>query len=145
MLNGEGITLEADGNSYELASDEVEVRQEAAEGFVVFEERGYVAALDVALNDDLISERISREVVRRIQDLRKDADFDIDDHIAVTYQATDRFAAAIERHKAYITTETLTDDLKQGQPNGDDHTETFTFERELEGEEITIGVRRLKS
>lgn len=145
LMNGEGISVTFGDKTVDLAADEVEVRQEAAEGFVVFEERGYVAALDVALTDELIGERISREVVRRIQDLRKDADFDIDDHIAVTYTATDRFAEAIKKHKAYITSETLTDELNQGQPNGDDHVGTFTFERELEGEEITIGVRRLKS
>ena len=143
LLHNEGITVTVGDQSFELAPDEVEVRQEAAEGFIFFEDRGYVAALDVELTDDLISERISREVVRRIQDLRKDADFDIDDHISVKYEATERFAKAIDQHKAYITSETLTDELQQGKPDDGYHSQTFEFDRELDGERITLAVRQI--
>ncbi|MCA9887549.1 MAG: isoleucine--tRNA ligase [Anaerolineae bacterium] len=145
LLSDQGITITVGDQSFELAPDEVEVRQEAAEGFVFFEDRGYVAALDVELTDELINERISREVVRRIQDLRKDADFDIDDHISVKFEATDRFAKAIQQHKDYITRETLAADLQEGTPNDGYHSQTFAFDRELDGEKITIGVRQINA
>lgn len=147
LLNGDAIIVEVDGKSFELAPDEVEVRQEAAEGFVVAEEKGYLAALDTTLTDALISERISREVVRRIQDLRKDANFEIDDRIEVWYSATDRFASAIADYEEYISQETLADKLEAVHPKGAEvsgyQVETFNFKRELEGETLTIGVRRI--
>ena len=143
LLDGKSIELAVNGKTYELLPDEVEVRQEAAEGFIVFEDKGYVAALDVTMTPDLVNERIAREVVRRIQDLRKDADFELADRIDVVYEATDRFATAIAAFADYIKAETLAQTLEATAPPDGFHRENYTFKRDLEGEELTLGVRRI--
>lgn len=142
LLNDEAITLEVNDKTFELVPDEVQVNQEASEGYVVYEDKGYVVAIDTHITPELLSERLSREVVRRIQTLRKDADFDIDDRILVFYQATDQMRDAIQAHQAYIQGETLADALTEGVIPADFHQDAFEFKRELEGEKITIGVKR---
>lgn len=145
LLADEAITLEIDGDTFELAPDEVTVRQEATEeGYVVMEDRGYVAALDVTITDELFKERLSREVVRRIQTARKDADFDIDDRIEVVYNATDKLGDAISNHADYIKVETLADRLTSVEEVATDFfSATYDFKGELEGETLTVGVKRV--
>ncbi|PJF40631.1 MAG: isoleucine--tRNA ligase [Phototrophicales bacterium] len=138
LLAGEVVELQLNGQTYEVTPEEVEVRQQAAEGFAVAEDNGYMAVLDTTLTDELIQEGLVREVVRRIQRMRQDADFDIDDKIAITYVATERLAEAIERHAEYVKTETLGVSLEVGEPrNG-----FYTSEFEIGDETLSIGVKR---
>lgn len=145
VLAGDAITVTVADKSFTLMADEIEVRQEASEGFIVFEEKGYVAVLDVTLTPDLVNERLAREVVRRIQTLRKDADFAITDRITVAYQTSERFKGAIEQFSDYIQHETLCDVLQDSQPNEGFVVEDFTesFVGELKGETLVIGVKRI--
>src|SRR5690606_31393716 len=89
---GQTLTLEIDGQSFEIAPDECEVRFNAAEGFAVAQEKGTVAALDVRLTPALEREGLAREFVRRVQALRKDANFDIVDKIELVYEAEGQLA-----------------------------------------------------
>ncbi|MDX1992445.1 MAG: isoleucine--tRNA ligase [bacterium] len=139
LLAGQNIRLELDGDTYEMTPQEVEVRQNAAEGFVVAEEAGYLAALDKVLTDDLVREGLAREVVRRIQAMRKDADFDISDNIAIQYEASAGLTQAIEQFADYIRSETLGETLEQVRPNGDYHRQDF----EIDTETLSLGVKRL--
>jgi isoleucyl-tRNA synthetase len=94
---------------------------------------------------------LAREVVRRVQALRKDADFDIADHIVLRYQASDKLAAAIAAHATYIGAETLAEQVEAGA--GDDGFAVAAFgpdeagdpkkDTSIEGETLTIAVRRL--
>ncbi|MBN1564418.1 MAG: isoleucine--tRNA ligase [Anaerolineae bacterium] len=138
---GEAITVEVEGKTYTITPDQCEVQESAAEGYAVAEDYGYVAALSTELTDDLIQEGLAREFVRRVQTLRKDADFDISDHIAVTYQANERWQAAIDAFSDYIQQETLADEMAAGAPQAGAHSETF--EIKASGETVTIGVRQL--
>ncbi|MBN1266241.1 MAG: isoleucine--tRNA ligase [Anaerolineales bacterium] len=107
LLSGVSLQVTLDGEHYEIQPDEVQVRVEAREGFSAASEAGYVVALDTELTEELINEGLAREVVRRIQDLRKKADLKIDDHIEVVYQASERLEAAIQQNIEYIKGETL--------------------------------------
>jgi isoleucyl-tRNA synthetase len=138
LRNGENVTLELDGQSFEMTPEEIEVQQQAAEGFAVAEEGGYLAALDTKLTDELVMEGLAREVVRRVQTMRKDADFNIDDTITVTYVASERLAKAIEQFADYIRTETLSQSLQSGEPSNGFHRERFEFD----GETLSLGVKR---
>jgi isoleucyl-tRNA synthetase len=138
---GENITVVVDGTSYTITPEQCEVLESAAEGYAVAEDYGYVAALSTELTDDLIQEGLAREFVRRVQTLRKDADFDISDHIAVTYQANTRWLAAIQAFGDYIRQETLADAMTAGAP--EDGAYSQTFEIKATGETVTIGVRQL--
>ena len=110
LLNGQkrpGRAQRAD--TFEVTPEEVEVRRNATEGYTVAEENGYVAALRTTLTDALIAEGMAREAVRRIQLMRRDADYALSDHIAVTYKASDKLAQAITANVDYVRTETLAD------------------------------------
>jgi isoleucyl-tRNA synthetase len=136
---GENVTVELDGEAFTVTPDEVEVLMTVGEGFASAEENGYMAVLDTRLTEALIDEGLAREVVRRVQSMRKEADFEISDNIVTRYQASERLAKAIREHAAYIKAETLTETLEAAEPAAGFHSETFT----LDGEALALGVRRV--
>jgi len=138
LRRGENVQVQADGQTYEVTPEQVEVQQRAAEGYAVAEDGGYVAALSTALSEALIHEGLAREFIRRVQTLRKDADFAISDRITVTYQAAGPVAAAVRAHGEAIRRETLADRLEEGPPQPGGRAGTFDFE----GESVAISVRR---
>lgn len=146
LLSSQAIQLDLEGKQFVLSSDEVEVRQEAAEGFIVAQDKGYLAALDTHLTPELIQERLAREVVRRVQTLRKDAGFDIADRIAMRYRASERIAQALDSFADYIKAETLCDDLAAGEPASEGFSQqdfSPSFKGDLDGEQLVLGVKRL--
>lgn len=145
LMNGENITLELAGKTFELAPDEVEVLQEASEeGVIVVQERGYVAALDTNLNDELITEWHANEIQRRIQDARKNANFNLDDRIVIQYQAAEVLQPALEAFKERLMQETLATSLEMGAADNSYYTEDFSdgLPRDLQGEKLVISVKR---
>jgi isoleucyl-tRNA synthetase len=146
LLKNETITITVDDKVYDLAPDEVEVRQEsAAEGYVIFEDKGYVAALNTNLTGDLVKERLANEVQRRIQVARKDADFNIEDRIEILYQASDTLHAAIEQFSERIQRETLADSMKQGESHNGFFTKDFSDDlpRDLKDEKLIISLKQV--
>ncbi len=139
LLAGETISVTVDGQTYELTGEQVEVVQSAAEGYAVAEDYGYLAALATELTDELVQEGLAREFVRRVQTMRKDADFNITDRITVAYQATDRLRAAVAAYADAIRRETLAEALEEGEPDGNMVRDTFSFD----GENVTLGVQRV--
>jgi isoleucyl-tRNA synthetase len=139
LLQLQNITIEVEGQSLELTPDEVEVRVEAHEGFSAVAEEAYLAALVTELDEELQLEGLAREFVRRVQDLRKQADFNVEDAIAVNYLASDRLAQAIDLHREYIQAETIARTLESSKtPQGGTHSE-YSFD----GEQLTLAVRVL--
>src|SRR5574341_2094197 len=116
LLAGKPLNVEADGTSYEVLPEEVEVRALAKEGFAVAEEGAYVAALVTDLTPELVQEGLAREFVRRVQDLRKSADLDVADRIELFVEASAGLESAIETHNDYIMAETLASNLAFGSP-----------------------------
>ena len=97
-----------------------------------------------ALNNGLVNEWLAREVVRRVQMARKNADFAIDDKIEIIYDVSDRLSAAIDQFADYIQSETLAESLEQGVAGDGFYSEDFTPDRgDLIGEKIVIGVKRI--
>jgi isoleucyl-tRNA synthetase len=134
------IEVEVEGESIEFAPDEILVREESREGLAVASEHGVSVALDVELTQDLIAEGLARDVVRRVQSLRKEADFDLDDRIVTTYQTEEDLAEAIEAWHDYIAAETLSVELKQGSPTEDKA--DAIGEDQVEGYWLKLGVRK---
>jgi isoleucyl-tRNA synthetase len=139
LLAGQNLTVDVDGKTYEITPAQCEVHQASTEGYAVTEEHGYLAALSTQLTEELVQEGLAREFVRRVQTLRKDADFDISDHITVTYQAAGNVRDAVRAFADYIQRETLADQMGEGIPSDGYHSEAFNFD----GEPVTIGVRRV--
>ena len=116
LLAGQSVEVKADGKTYDIQPDEVEVKAQAKEGFAVAEDGAYVAALVTDLTPELVAEGQAREFVRRVQDLRKSAELDVADRIELFVEASAGLKSAVEAHKDYITGETLAVALKVRKP-----------------------------
>jgi isoleucyl-tRNA synthetase len=136
LLEGKALSVETNGTSYEILPEEVEVKALAKEGFAVAEEGPYVAALVTDLTPELVQEGLAREFVRRVQDLRKSADLDVADRIELFVEATPGLRSAVEKHKEYITAETLTSNLAFESPP---ETASVTKD-EFDGEKVMVGL-----
>jgi len=136
LLEGQPVDLGLEGESYAILPEEVEVRVQAREGYAVAAEGAYLAALVTDLTPDLVREGLAREFVRRVQDLRKQADLDISDRIRLFYTATPGLSEAVEKFGDYIQAETLTIEMLSMTPPG----EVVSAQSEFDGEQLTIGV-----
>ncbi|MBN2469312.1 MAG: hypothetical protein JXN59_01210, partial [Anaerolineae bacterium] len=87
---------------------------------------------------DLLQEGLAREIVRRVQMMRRDADFEISDHINVTYQGSEAVQAAFTAHMDYIAAETLADDVQKGSPAKG----AFSQEFDIDEHELVLGIQR---
>jgi len=138
---GLGTTIELgdDGPAVELLPEEVEVRTHGREGYAVAEDKGVVVAVDVTLTPELLSEGLARDLVRRVQTMRKEAGFQLDDRIVTTYDAGDELGAVVNGWSDYIRAETLSQELVAGPvPDDVDRQESFT----LGGLPLTLGVKK---
>ncbi len=137
VQDGEQVVLESGETKFELEPDEVMIRTEAAEGLSTVDSKLLTVAIETTISPALKAEGLARELVRRIQDFRKQADFDIADRIIIHYQSSPELAKAIEEHQAYIKEETLALELTEAKPEQD----MFTGSSEFEGEEVRLGLR----
>jgi isoleucyl-tRNA synthetase len=103
----------------ELLPGEVAVEARPREGYTVSEEGDCMVAVDTTLSDELIREGLARELVRRIQSLRKEADFRIEDKIITYYQGDPVLSEVMREHRGYIGQETLSLKMVEGKgPEG---------------------------
>lgn len=99
--------LELDGETISLGLDDVEITSEDIPGWLVASEDGLTVALDITITDELKQEGISRDVVNRLQNLRKDQGLEVQDKINVSYHTTDDLLKkSVESYKNYIQKET---------------------------------------
>jgi len=107
-LEKEGqFKLEADGQAVELGLDDVEIVSEDIPGWLVANDGKLTIALDVTITDELRNEGIARELVNRIQNIRKESGFDVTDKINIEIQRKEQLNNAVQEHKEYIGTQTL--------------------------------------
>lgn len=109
------MELELNGNKYTVGSDMIDVKINAKEGFAVAMENNVFVILDTNLNQDLVDEGFAREVVSKVQQLRKQKDLEMMDNITITLSCDDEVAAAVEKHKDYIMSETLAVEMTAGE------------------------------
>jgi isoleucyl-tRNA synthetase len=139
FLAGNSVSVSVGTEQVEVLPGEVEVRLEAHAGLSAAADGAYVAALRTELTPDLMREGLARELVRRIQDLRKDSGFNVQDRIRVEFAATPRLAEAIEWYRDYIAGEVLGEDLRsRPEPAGES-----VIELAFDGEHVRIGLRRV--
>ena len=105
---GEGpVKMELGGQEYEITEDLVDVRISSKEGFVVGMDNNVFTILDTTLTPELIEQGYVREVISKIQQLRKQADFEMMDEIRIYMDADDEIGAAVEKAKDFIMDETI--------------------------------------
>mgnify|MGYP000971674233 CR=1 FL=1 len=106
------LNVDIHGKIINLELSDVEITSRDIEGWLVASSGKLTVALDVTLTDDLKQEGIARELVNRIQNLRKDSGFELTDRIAVQFQKDKHIINAINNNLEYLKTETLTDKLE---------------------------------
>ncbi|WP_298509400.1 isoleucine--tRNA ligase [uncultured Kordia sp.] len=131
------IPVEINGKSSILEITEVEITSQDIEGWLVANSGGITVALDVTITDELRKEGITRELVNRIQNARKDSGFEVTDKIHVTLQKDEHLVDAINSNLDYLTTETLTaklefvDQLENGTEIAFDEVNTVLFIKKM--------------
>ncbi len=105
------ISLKINENVVNLTQDEVEITSQDIEGWLVANQGSLTVALDVTISDELRKEGNARELVNRVQNLRKESGLDVTDKIKLTIQKNDILEQSIAANEHYIKTETLTNEL----------------------------------
>ena len=125
--NDGALSMEVEGVTVTFEAGDVHIQTAAAEGYACAQAGKFLVALDTTLTEDLITEGIAREIVRTVQDARKSADLQIADRITLAITGSARVQSALQKHREYITTETLatltdtvTDGFEAARKLGDD-------------------------
>jgi len=112
MEQNGSLDVEVNGKNIILERTDIEITSQDIEGWLVANEGALTVALDVTLTDDLKKEGIARELINRIQNLRKDSGFEVTDRIDVTLQKSANIENAVNHNIEYIKAETLTEELE---------------------------------
>jgi isoleucyl-tRNA synthetase len=106
---GDALELEVNGKTIALTGEDVMVQTESRGGLAVASDKGVTVAVDTTLTPELEQEGFARDVVRHVNNMRKDAGLEISDRITLAYEAAGDVAAAFMNFAAYIQQETLAD------------------------------------
>ena len=135
--------LDANGNiklnisigEIELTADDLLIEAVQKTGLFSVSDFGVTVAIDTTLTPELIEEGFVREIISKIQTMRKDADFNVTDHIVISVEGNDKIADIISRNKEEIFTAVVADDLTVGSVDG------HTADWNINGEKVTFGVK----
>ncbi|KPL04220.1 MAG: isoleucyl-tRNA synthase [candidate division Zixibacteria bacterium SM23_73_2] len=132
------FSLKLEGEIYDLNSEEVAIGEEGKDGWVVESDFGYKVFLFVVLNEDLKDEGFARELVNKIQNMRKSAGFEVMDKITVDIKSSDRLNLAVDRYQEYIKKETLAQKITRTGKDGE-----YSGEWNINGEKAKLSVSRI--
>ncbi len=148
-LNGSAAKKELDANGalilalsdgeISLTPEELLIETAQAENYVSMADNGITVVIDTHLTEALIEEGFVREIISKIQTMRKDAGFDVTDHIVVYEKGNDRIAKIISDNLASIQNDLLAEEVKLNEMAG------FTKEWDLNGEAVELGVQKTTS
>ncbi|MGB3174634.1 MAG: DUF5915 domain-containing protein, partial [Saprospiraceae bacterium] len=131
------LILEIKESNYPITLEDVEISSEDLPGWFVANDGSLTVALDTELNDDLRAEGIAREIVNRVQNLRKSSDLQVTDRIHLYLEHTETILPALNLFSDYIKNEVLADDIKLKPLTGVDKTEL------VEGLAVGIGLEKV--
>lgn len=130
------IAIQAGGETIRLTAEELLIETAQTDGYVTAEDWGTSVVLDTTLTDELIEEGFVREITSKIQSMRKDAGFDVMDHIVVYQKGSERVAEILRNHREEIASDVLAEDICLGELGG--------LHRRLEPQRRRGGTRREK-
>jgi isoleucyl-tRNA synthetase len=132
--------IDVSGTSISLLPEDVEIINEDIPGWLVANEGKITVALDITITDDLREEGIARELVNRIQNIRKDSGFDVTDKIELFIKKHEAINSAVEKYKGYIGSQTLAPKIRLVDECNDSAAVSVELESDLE---TVIAVRKL--
>jgi isoleucyl-tRNA synthetase len=139
VQSGEPVMLQIDGQPVTLAPEEILVQTQPAQGLAVAADKFATVALDTKVTPELRAEGLAREIVRRVQAMRKEADFDIADRITTYYQSNGDLNEVFQAWSDYIKSETLSMQLVSAEPPEGAYTET----QKVDGQLVTLAVEKV--
>ena len=129
-----GGSYEIEGEGVVLKYEDLQIFTESANGYVAAEDKGITVALDTELTEELIFEGIEREIVSKIQNMRKDAGFEVTDRIEVYYKAEGKAQKVLA--KAAFAKDVLAEKVAEGNPDG------YCKEQNINGERVVLTLIR---
>ena len=132
---GESYKFDIDGTEISLSAEDVLVSTEENAGFVTVTEHDLSVVLDTNLTPELIEEGFVREIVSKVQTMRKEAGFEVTDHIVLSHHGNSLIEGIFARHGADIAADTLADSIKLGSAG-------YVKDWEINGESVTLGVEK---
>ena len=134
---GRNFTLKIEDQDIEFEIEDCQVQTTSAEGYSSAGGDGFMVALDTSLNAELVLEGIAREIVRSVQDARKSAQLEISDRIVLGISGSDLVQQALDKHRKYIMSETLSVELLAA-----DLVDGYIAEKSLEDQGWTIALAK---
>ena len=131
------LILNLSSGDIELETDDLLIDASQKEGFFTLSDNGITVALDTVLTEELIAEGFVRELISKIQTMRKEAGFNVTDHISITLSGSETVTDIATKYKPDITGDTLADSLTKGKLDG------FVKEWDINGETVNIGVKKI--
>jgi len=139
LEKGDSVSIKANGESFSIGIDDVEILSVQITGWIVESENGVTVAVDTELTPELISEGIAREFVNRIQNMRKDAGYQVTDKIKIAFSGNSDIVLAIKSFANYISVETLADKIE----NTSNLDGGYIQDQKIGGEEIKIKIEKV--
>ena len=130
------LKLDVNGQEITLFKEDLLIDTAQVEGFVSENDNGITVVLDTNLTPELLEEGFVREIISKVQTMRKEADFEVVDRIRVTYDGTEKAEAVFEKYSTQIGGEVLADEVIKAQPAG------YVKEWKINGEAVTMGVEK---
>ncbi len=129
------LTLRLTDGDVTLSPEELLIEASPKPGFATESDRGVTVVLDTSLTDALIEEGFVREIISKIQSMRKEADFNVTDHIAVYQTGSEKIARLLTDNREAIAGDVLAEEFHVGEMDG------FTMEWDINGEKTALGVK----
>ena len=138
QLDTEGaLTLTLPDGGISLTPEELLIETSRKEGYTSESDRGLTVVLDTALTEELIEVGFVREIVSKLQSMRKDAGFYVTDHIVVSHKGSPKIEEILERNSEEILGDVLGDSLACGELRG------YTAQWDINGEQTELGVEKV--
>ncbi len=136
-LNAEGrITFDVNGAAVILSRDDLLIDMAQKEGYVSQADNNITVVLDTNLTEELIEEGFVREIISKIQTMRKEADFEVTDKIVIYVSGNEKVSKIVEANTENIMNDVMANDIKVGEIAG------YSKEWNINGETVTIGVEK---
>ncbi|MDD6448832.1 MAG: class I tRNA ligase family protein, partial [Lachnospiraceae bacterium] len=123
--------------SIELKEEDLLITMTQQEGYLTQQDNGITVVMDMNLTPDLIEEGFAREIISKIQTMRKEAGFEVMDHIRIGYEGNDKIKKVFEKRKDFISNETLCDEITDSLGQG------YQKDWNINGEDVKLSVEKL--
>ena len=136
LNKADALKLDVNGQEVTLFREDLLIESAQMEGYVSENDNGITVVLDTNLSEELLEEGFVREIISKVQTMRKEADFEVMDNIAITYEGSEKAEAVFATHAQEIGAETLAVSVEKKAPAG------YVKEWKINGENVVLGVEK---